>query len=106
MGSQHSDNQFLEHSRLLNNFAALHILTTRNMNPGLFVDWFWGGLNYQIEHHLFPTLPRPNLSRCSQLVKEFCVENELPYMVDDYMTGYIESLRLLENVSKLVDKKY
>jgi hypothetical protein len=50
-------------------------------------------------------MPRPNLTRCSQLVKEFCAENNLPYMVDDFKTGYIESLRLLENVSKLADKK-
>jgi len=93
--------KFSEQSRLLNNFAALHILTTRNMNPSPLVDWFWGGLNYQIEHHLFPTMPRPNLNRCSKLVKQFCVDNDLPYLVDDYWTGYNESLKLLKNVSDL-----
>ncbi|KAI6181025.1 Stearoyl-CoA 9-desaturase [Aphelenchoides besseyi] len=103
--NHNSLDKYPEGSRLLNNFAALHILTTRNMNPGPFVDWFWGGLNYQIEHHLFPTMPRPNLTRCSELVREFCYENGLPYMVDDYKTGYLASLRLLENVSKLAEKQ-
>lgn len=42
----------LENSKLLNNFAALHILTTRNMKPSKLVDWFWGGLNYQVSVYL------------------------------------------------------
>jgi hypothetical protein len=46
--NHNSVDKYPEHSRLLNNFAALHILTTRNMNPGVFTDWFWGGLNYQV----------------------------------------------------------
>ena len=93
--------KFSEQSPILNNFAALHILTTRNMRPSVFVDWFWGGLNYQIEHHLFPTMPRPNLNRCSQMVKRFCAKNGLPYLVDNYWDGYEESLKLLRNVSRL-----
>jgi delta8-fatty-acid desaturase len=50
-------------------------------------------------------MPRPNLTKCAKLVKEFCAENGLPYLVDDYTTGYLESLRLLENVSNLANKK-
>nr|CAD2176380.1 unnamed protein product [Meloidogyne enterolobii] len=92
--------KFPENSGLLNNFAALHILTTRNMKSSPFVDWFWGGLNFQIEHHLFPTMPRPNLGRCSQLVRQFCKNNQLPYMEDDFFTGYFASLKLLHKVSK------
>ncbi|CAD5218882.1 unnamed protein product [Bursaphelenchus okinawaensis] len=104
--NHNSVEKFPEHSRLLNNFACLHILTTRNMHPSPLIDWFWGGLNYQIEHHLFPTMPRPNLTRCSQLVKQFCKENKLPYLVDDYLTGYMASLRLLENVSVMANKEH
>jgi delta8-fatty-acid desaturase len=93
--------KFAEHSPILNNFAALHLLTTRNMRPSALTDWFWGGLNYQIEHHLFPTMPRPNLNECSKLVKKFCAENGLPYLVDGYWDGYEEILKLLRNVSRL-----
>ncbi|KAI1732930.1 fatty acid desaturase domain-containing protein [Ditylenchus destructor] len=91
-------------SPLLNNFAALHILTTRNMKPSPFVDWFWGGLNYQVEHHLFPTMPRPNLGRCSKLVRQFCADNDLEYLVDDYWTGYKQSLMLLQDVAAVAKK--
>uniref|UniRef100_A0A0N4ZHN9 FA_desaturase domain-containing protein n=1 Tax=Parastrongyloides trichosuri TaxID=131310 RepID=A0A0N4ZHN9_PARTI len=91
-------------SRILNNFVALQILTTRNMNPGLFTDWLWGGLNYQIEHHLFPTMPRSKLNACSKLVKKFCNENNLPYYCDDYITGYTENLKQLERVALLSAK--
>ncbi|KAE9551494.1 hypothetical protein FO519_005288 [Halicephalobus sp. NKZ332] len=103
--SHNSVDKLPEKSRILNNFAALHIMTTRNMCPSMFIDWVWGGLNYQIEHHLFPTMPRPNLNKCSVLVKKFCLENNLPYMVDDFWTGYEENLRQLENMAKVVQSK-
>jgi hypothetical protein len=66
---------------ILGNYACLQLFTTRNMRPGLFIDWLWGGLNYQIEHHLFPTMPRHNLEKVMPMVKAFCAENNLPYMV-------------------------
>lgn len=46
-------------------------------------------------------MPRSNLTQCSILVKEFCAQNGLPYFVDDFITGYKESLKLLKNVAKL-----
>jgi delta8-fatty-acid desaturase len=78
------------------------------MRPGIFIDWLWGGLNYQIEHHLFPTMPRHNLSKVVPLVREFCDKHGLPYMVDDYLTGWRYEIQQLRNVAcvanKLVDK--
>ncbi|TKR64471.1 hypothetical protein L596_024997 [Steinernema carpocapsae] len=101
--NHNSVDKFPPNSRLLNNFVALSILTTRNMKPSTFIDWFWGGLNYQIEHHLFPTMPRCNLSRAKDYVQAFCKENNLPYLVDDYITGYKANLQQLENMAKLVE---
>jgi len=60
-------------------FLALQLGTTRNMNPGVLVDWFAGGLNYQIEHHLFPTMPRHNLSKAKPAVEEFCRVHNIHY---------------------------
>jgi fatty acid desaturase len=42
------------------------------------VDFLMGGLNYQIEHHLFPSMPRPNLRRAQPLVRAFCAERGVP----------------------------
>lgn len=47
--------------QILSSYVCLQLYTTRNMRPGIFIDWLWGGLNYQIEHHLFPSMPRHNL---------------------------------------------
>ncbi|CAD6194233.1 unnamed protein product [Caenorhabditis auriculariae] len=102
--NHNSVDKYPANSRLLNNFAALQILTTRNMNPSPIIDWVWGGLNYQIEHHLFPTMPRCNLNKCMKYVKEFCRENKLPYMVDDYVTGYSLNLQQLKNMAEIAAK--
>ncbi|GMT23456.1 hypothetical protein PFISCL1PPCAC_14753, partial [Pristionchus fissidentatus] len=103
--SHNSVDKYPANSRILNNFACLQILTTRNMAPSRFIDWFWGGLNYQVEHHLFPTMPRCYLNECSKLVKAFCKENGLEYLVDDYMTGYAINLKQLENIAEIAAEK-
>jgi len=65
-------------------FLTLQLATTKNVNPGPFIDWFAGGLNYQIEHHLFPTIPRHNLPKIKPLVEEFCKQYNLPYVSQSY----------------------
>eukprot|EP00743_Colponemidia_sp_Colp-15_P002997 GILK01003240.1.p1 GENE.GILK01003240.1~~GILK01003240.1.p1 ORF type:complete len:821 (+),score=102.64 GILK01003240.1:58-2520(+) len=87
---------------LSTDFVRLQLLTTRNMNPGRLVDWLWGGLNYQVEHHLFPTMPRHNLKRASQHVMEFCKEHNIEYLCCDFMSGLKFVLRFLDGVSARV----
>lgn len=70
-------------------FVEKQVLTTRNVRQGIIVDFVYGGLNYQIEHHLFPTMPRSNFGKCKPLVVRFCKENSLPFEE----TGVIESYR-------------
>ena len=53
-------------------YLRRQVLTSRNVRPGWMTDVVLGGLNYQIEHHLFPSMPRPNLRRCRPLVRAFC----------------------------------
>ncbi|CAJ0568102.1 unnamed protein product, partial [Mesorhabditis spiculigera] len=103
--NHNSVDKYPANSRILNNFAALQILTTRNMTPSPFIDWLWGGLNYQVEHHLFPTMPRCNLGKCSELVKQFCKDTKLPYLCDDFFVGYALNLKQLENMSHVVEKR-
>jgi len=60
-------------------FLRRQVLTSRNVTGGVPVGMLLGGLNWQIEHHLFPSMPRPNLRRAVPIVREFCAEHGLPY---------------------------
>ena len=55
-------------------FLRRQVLTSRNVRGGWLTDFALGGLNYQIEHHLFPSMPRPSLRRSQPLVAAFCAE--------------------------------
>jgi linoleoyl-CoA desaturase len=53
---------------------------------------FMGGINYQIEHHLFPSLSNEHLPRISPIVKQTCFEFGLPYVMVDSAGGVLEGL--------------
>jgi fatty acid desaturase len=79
-------------------FLYVQCLTTRNVIPSPVTDYMYGGLNYQVEHHLFPGMPRNNLGKARLIVKQFCEEHDLPY----YETGVIESYRqILEHFNNI-----
>jgi len=73
---------------------------TRNIKPSLFVDIMLGGLNYQIEHHLFPKMPRPFLKRARPIVQAFCKEKGIVYHETSLVGSYIEILRSLKENSQ------
>jgi len=60
-------------------FLEHQIKTSRNITPGWFVDFVFFGLNYQIEHHLFPTCPRNKLRRITPYVRAICARTNLEY---------------------------
>jgi fatty acid desaturase len=79
-------------------FLRTQVLTSRNVRGGRLVDFLLGGLNYQIEHHLFPNMPRPNLRHAQPLVRAFCQEHGLPYSEATMLGSYAEALRHLHSV--------
>jgi fatty acid desaturase len=79
-------------------FLRTQVLTSRNVRGSRLVDWLLGGLNYQIEHHLFPNMPRPNLRRAQPLVRAFCSQHDLPYTEATMFGSYAEALRHLHSV--------
>jgi fatty acid desaturase len=79
-------------------FLRRQVLTSRNVRGSWFVDVLLGGLNYQIEHHLFPTMPRPNLRRAQPLVRAFCQAHDLPYTQTSLLTSYTQALHHLHTV--------
>jgi fatty acid desaturase len=79
-------------------FLRRQVLTSRNVRGSRFVDFLLGGLNYQIEHHLFPNMPRPNLRHAQPLVREFCRQHDLPYTEATLLGSYTEAIRHLHAV--------
>ena len=79
-------------------FMRKQVLTTRNVRGGRVVDWALGGLNYQIEHHLFPGMPRPNLRRAQALVRSHCAAIGLPYAEESLVRSMSLTVRHLHRV--------
>lgn len=85
-------------------FAPRQIATARNVTGGSWTTFLLGGLNYQIEHHLFPAMPRPNLARAQPLVRAFCAETGLRYCEESPIRSYRQAmvqLRLTAGVDAL-----
>jgi fatty acid desaturase len=76
-------------------FVRRQVITSRNVAGGWFTNVALGGLNFQIEHHLFPSMPRPNLARAQGIVKAFCVENGLSYREDSLTGSYRQTIQYL-----------
>jgi fatty acid desaturase len=76
-------------------YLRRQVLTSRNVRGSRVVDFLMGGLNYQIEHHLFPSMPRPNLRRAQPLVRAFCTERGVSYRESSVFGSYGEALRHL-----------
>ncbi|AFR29030.1 putative fatty acid desaturase [Arthrobacter sp. Rue61a] len=79
-------------------FLSRQVLTSRNITGGGFVTFLMGGLNYQIEHHLFPDMPRRHLREASQLVKAHCVRTGIPYTETSLLRSYSIVIRYLNTV--------
>jgi fatty acid desaturase len=74
------------------------VLTSRNVRGGRVTDWFLGGLNYQIEHHLFPNMPRAHLRHSQPLIRRYCALAGLPYTEESLVESYAQALRHLHAV--------
>ncbi|WP_243076285.1 acyl-CoA desaturase [Microbacterium sp. SS28] len=72
-------------------FLRRQVLMSRNIRGSRILDVAMGGLNYQIEHHLFPSMPRPHLRAASRTVERYCAEHGVAYT----QTGLWESYRIV-----------
>ena len=76
-------------------FLRRQVLTSRNVRGGRITDIAFGGLNYQIEHHLFPSMPTPNLRKAQVVVRRYCEELGVDYLETSLATSYRQALRSL-----------
>ena len=74
------------------------VLTSRNLRGSRFLDAALGGLNYQIEHHLFPNMPRSSLRRAQPIVRGFCESRGVTYTEVPALASYAIGLRHLHAV--------
>ena len=73
-------------------FLRRQVLTSRNIRGSLLTDLALGGLNYQIEHHLFPSMPRPGLRQAQAPVQAFCAQRGIPYSETGLLASYAQVL--------------
>lgn len=79
-------------------FLRKQVLTSRNVHGNWLTDVALGGLNYQIEHHLFPGMPTPNLRKAQPIVQAYCAEIGVAYEQTGLIDSYRQALRHLHEV--------
>jgi fatty acid desaturase len=81
-------------------FLRSQVLTARNVRSGAATDLWYGSLNYQIEHHLFPAMPRNRVRAAHRIVREFCGEVGVAYYETSMLQSYRELLAFLHWVGQ------
>ena len=81
-------------------YFAAQLYTTRNVSMDRLTTWFTGGLNYQIEHHLFPQLPRHSFSKVASYVQSICKMHDVKYNVVNIFAGSVIVSRYLSFVGR------
>ena len=86
-------------------FLRQQVLTARNIRHNPVIDFMYGGLNYQIEHHLFSNMPRNKLRQAQKVVRTFCSAREIPYHETGIWRSQMEILGYLRRVSQPLRRK-
>jgi fatty acid desaturase len=81
-------------------FLRRQVLTSRNVRKHWLTDAALGGLNYQIEHHLFPSMPRPNLRHAQPIVQRFCADLGVRYLESGPVASYAQAIRHLDVIGR------
>ncbi|MHB8430687.1 MAG: fatty acid desaturase family protein [Acidimicrobiales bacterium] len=86
-------------------FLVNQVVTSRNLRGRRFTGFLFGGLDTQIEHHLFPAMPRANLRRARELVRPFCAERSIAYTEDSPWHAYHQVLRHLRTTGAAANER-
>lgn len=82
-------------------WLSTQLQATCNVHKSFFNDWFTGHLNFQIEHHLFPTMPRHNYHKVAPLVQSLCAKHGVPYMSKPLFTAFADIVYSLKESGQL-----
>jgi len=80
-------------------WVTLQCGTTLDINCPRWLDWLHGGLQFQIEHHLFPRIPRYRLRDIKRRVKALCQNYQLPYHEPEFLQANVELIQTLRNIA-------
>ena len=104
IAANHKGMPLVEESRD-QDFLRQQVLTARNVRSHPLTDFWYGGLNFQIEHHLFPSMPRNQLRKAQPIVKRFCRERGIAYRETGLIESYRDIIDSLREVSILAGKR-
>lgn len=79
-------------------FFQKQVRTSRNIRGGWWATWLYGGLNYQVEHHLFPSMSRMHLAQTREIVREYCQTHDVPYTETSMWRSYAIVIAYLNRV--------
>ncbi|HTL35056.1 MAG TPA: acyl-CoA desaturase, partial [Kofleriaceae bacterium] len=71
--------------------------TTRNLELPRFVSFFFVGLDYQVEHHLFPKIPHQNLPKAARITRAWCKQNGVTYKSEPYLSALADARRFMRD---------
>ena len=78
-----------------NNDFVHQLETTRNLELPRFISFFFIGLDYQVEHHLFPKIPHANLPRAARITAEWCQKHGVVYKSEPYLAALSDAARFM-----------
>lgn len=82
-------------------WVTTQVMASCNIEQSWFNDWWSGHLNFQIEHHLFPTMPRHNLAKVAPLVKSLCQKYNLEYTNKPLLTAFSDIVKSLKKSGQM-----
>jgi fatty acid desaturase len=82
-------------------FIETQFLTTCDVQcDSFFMEWLWGGMQYQLEHHLFPTIPKYNYARVRPIVKQWAKDNGIDYKCENVWTIWNRNYQTLKHFAR------
>tara|TARA_B100001094_G_C18137939_1_gene776195 strand:- start:1126 stop:1596 length:471 start_codon:yes stop_codon:yes gene_type:complete len=79
----------------------IQLLTTRNLVLPWGLNWAFVGLQYQVEHHLFPTIPHYHLPQAAAIVQRWAEQYGLPYHEISLADGLVDVTKYLDQAWSL-----
>uniref|UniRef100_A0A2R8MZQ6 Acyl-CoA (8-3)-desaturase n=1 Tax=Callithrix jacchus TaxID=9483 RepID=A0A2R8MZQ6_CALJA len=90
----------IDHDRNMD-WVSTQLQATCNVHKSAFNDWFSGHLNFQIEHHLFPTMPRHNYHKVAPLVQSLCAKHGIEYKSKPLLSAFADIVHSLKESGQL-----